>query len=208
MDSSNNCAITDNTGDCPAGAAMVAIQARGSAMSSLHLSSLNRGVSQLLQKVAGTSAGSTAIKAVNAATPTAVQALNKLTSGITGHHHGSSMIQEIQQSVISALKTAQANGDTTDPNQIVQHAIEQVLQGGLSGSSQSAASAASANSPNSADAASQQAFLQTLQSYGVNSAQFHNDFLSAVQNVAANQGTDPGALLKKAPPGLIINLLG
>jgi hypothetical protein len=177
-------------------------------MSSLHLSSLNGGLSKTIQKFAGTSAGSTTMKGINAAAPGAIHALGKLASKITGQHKGSPLLQQIQESVITALQNAKASGDTTDPNTIVEQTIAKTLGQGLSNMSQTASDTNTAGSTSAVDSSSQQAFLQTLQSYGVDSAHFHTDFLSAVQDIASTQGGDPGAVLKKAPPGLIINLLG
>lgn len=140
---------------------------------------------------------------------------------VSGHHHhhgggGGAMFKQIQSAVTSALQTAQANGTDQDPNQVIEDAISSVLKNAGNGTS-----AAGANSTNSAtqsasdpdgdgdsDASgaaegsesAKQSFFQGLQALGVDPQQFHQDFLTAVQN-AQNGNVDPSTAFQSFPPG-------
>jgi hypothetical protein len=94
------------------------------------------------------------------------------------HHHRGNDFQKIQDAVTTALQSAQSSGNSTDPNKVIESAIAQVL-----GGPNAAANAANATGATS----TQPTFAQTLQSFGVNPQQFHNDFLAAVQDAQGGQ---------------------
>jgi hypothetical protein len=118
-------------------------------------------------------------------------------SGVQGTHHhhkhggggGGGLMSQIQNAVTSALQSSQSSGSTTDPNQVVQNAIAQVLQNG----STSAATTAAGTSAAGTTASSPQAFFQTLQASGVTPQQFLSDFMAALQSTQSAQ-LNSGAL--------------
>jgi len=133
------------------------------------------------------------------------------------HHHGGQAFGQIQSAVTTALQSAQANG-SADPNQIIQDAIEKVLQGGAgSQSAGTAEQAATSDADGDANAAptsqagttdtNSQTFFQMLQSLGVDPAQFHKDFLAAVQAAQGGQ-VDPGTAFQSFPPGVAVDTNG
>ena len=101
------------------------------------------------------------------------------------HHHGGGggsgggggLISQIQQAVTTALDANQSNGSTTDPNQVIQTAIQGVL-GGTTSTTGSTSGSSSTDSSSSTG----QSFAQLLQSNGVSPQQFEQDLLSALQN--------------------------
>lgn len=120
------------------------------------------------------------------------------------HHGGGQFFQKLQTAVTDALQSAKADG-SSDPNQVVQNAIENVLKGDQSstpdGSSDQTNTATDSAASGSIDPqAAREAFFQTLQSYGVDPAQFHQDFLSAIHD-ARNGNDDPSSAFKSFPPG-------
>lgn len=170
----------------------------------MNVGGLNQGLSKLIQKISG---NSSVTNAIASAAPAAVQTLGKVISGIGHHgHKGAQMMLQIQQAVTTALQSSQASGNTADPDQTIENAIAQVLQATMSSASSTADSDES--DPQTPSPLDQNSFFQTLQSFGINEAQFHKDFLSAVQDVANKTGTSAGTILKNTPPGLIINMLG
>jgi hypothetical protein len=140
-----------------------------------------------------------------------------LVGGHHHHHHGHGQTaQQIQNAVTSALQSTQ--GDfSSDPNTVIQDAIEKVLKNagaggtgatGANGQPTTADPAASpATDPSSASAnatSSRQAFGQLLQSFGVDPQQFHNDFLAAIRD-AQNGHVNSGTALQSFPPGSVID---
>jgi hypothetical protein len=120
-------------------------------------------------------------------------------SGVQGAHHhhkhgggggSGGLMSQVQNAVTSALQSAKSSGSTTDPNQIVQNAIAQVLQNdstaATAGSSTTAATAGAATAGTTA-ASSPQAFFQTLQASGVSPQQFLSDFMAALQSTQSSQ---------------------
>ena len=110
-----------------------------------------------------------------------------------------------------ALQSAKADG-TSDPNQVVQSAIESVLKGGQTqssdGSTDQSTASTDADASSSVDPhAAREAFFQTLQSYGVDPAQFHQDFLTAIHD-ARNGNDDPSSAFKSFPPGSNVDTTG
>ena len=134
-----------------------------------------------------------------------------------GHHHhhggggGGAFFSKIQSAVTSALQQAQS-GDATDPNQAIQNAIASVMEGGNSSADGTATSTdPSATDPNAAATASsdpqqsQIAFFQTLQQFGVDPQQFHQDFLAALQDAQQNGNADPSSVFGSFPPGTAVD---
>lgn len=136
--------------------------------------------------------------------------------GILGAQQGQSgsgsFFQQIQSAVSSALQSAQSSGPTTNPNQVIQNAIAQILQNqrnitnGLSGSDPDG----DTDTQGVADqdgSTIQSVFAQLLQSNGVNPQQFQQDFLTAIQS-AQNGGSPnaPGAL-SSLPTGSLVDVL-
>jgi hypothetical protein len=124
------------------------------------------------------------------------------------HHGGGQFFAKIQAAVTTALQSAQSNG-ASDPNQIVQNAIESVLKGNSDGSADESGEQSIAPTDASASGtvdphAAREAFFQTLQSYGVDPQQFHQDFLTAIQD-AHNGNADPSTAFKSFPPGLNVD---
>jgi hypothetical protein len=145
------------------------------------------------------------------------------------HHHGKNsggqdaLFTQLQQTVTSALQSAEQDG--TDPNTAIEDAISKIFQNnnsatgtlGTAGSTGTNSEAAQANTPASLTGTSSssttpgtssaQAFFQTLQSFGVDPQQFHQDFLAAAQG-AQNGSTDPSAAFQSFPPGSLIDTTG
>ncbi|HEX4796974.1 MAG TPA: hypothetical protein VH370_24500, partial [Humisphaera sp.] len=133
------------------------------------------------------------------------------------HHHGNGqMAQQIQSAVTSALQSTQGDS-SSDPNTVIQDAIEKVLKnagaGGSSASGQPATSDPATDAANESGGttpnatSSRQAFGQLLQSFGVDPQQFHNDFLAAIHD-AQNGQVNSGTALKSFPPGSVIDETG
>ena len=129
-------------------------------------------------------------------------------------HHTSQLTRQIQTAVTTALQNAKTSGQTTDPNTVVTNAILQVLQQNKAANGTSAAQGTDATqessmtAPDAATATSQQAFLTTLKSYGINPQQLHSDFLNALKQFAGGSGGNPMTVLKSVPPGLLMDMLG
>jgi hypothetical protein len=142
------------------------------------------------------------------------------------HHHGhadaakSEFFQQLQTAVTGALQSAQQGG--TDPNKAIQDAISQIFNNNnSSATSQTSAPAnqpattndsndgppASAGDPPGSATSSLQAFFNTLQSYGIDPQQFHQDFLAAATN-AQNGAVNTSTAFQSIPPGTLIDAIG
>jgi hypothetical protein len=135
------------------------------------------------------------------------------------HHHGhggAEMFQKLQSAVTTALQAAQSDG-SSDPNQVVEDAIQKVLAG-KSDSSGQGNSQASSNDGSGDQAASatdssqnapdsRQAFFDTLKSYGIDPQQFHADFVAAVKQAKEGQA-DPSSAFQSFPPGTLVDSTG
>jgi hypothetical protein len=119
-----------------------------------------------------------------------------------GHHHGLS--SQLESAVTNALNSA---GGTTDPNQVIQTAIQNLLAGNSNQTATSGASTAagaSSTNPTSQEAA----FSQLLSSNGVDPSQFQQDLQSAIQGATSSGGSvDFAQLFQNFPPGSSVNLL-
>jgi hypothetical protein len=170
-------------------------------MSSVNLSGATNGLYQFLQNVSSDISNASGTTNSNSIS-TAIQTLAQQLQPAGHHHHGGGFMRKIQQAVTSALQSSQGSS-STDPNQTIQNAIAQVLNG--TGSSDADGDGDSANPPTSAPGSNAPAnFLQTLQSYGITPAQFRQDFLAALQNVQGSASTG----LQNVPAGLTVDTLG
>lgn len=153
-----------------------------------------------------------------ATAPTAGASASQSSGQVQGahhhHHHGGQggEFSKIASAVTDALQSAQASGNTSDPNKVIEDAIAKVFQNnGTAPSSATGGQKAGGSDPDgdgdihSAGKAgdgnpAQQAFFQTLQSFGVDPQQFHADFLAAVKDAQGGQ-VDASTVLKNLPPG-------
>ncbi|HZL37589.1 MAG TPA: hypothetical protein VFC78_19885 [Tepidisphaeraceae bacterium] len=178
-------------------------------------------LSQFFQSIAA-SAGSQASAPSSPVDATAADPSNSASVASTpphgGHHHhgGGGKFAEIQSAVTNALQSTQS-GSSTDPNQIIEQAIEKVLQGTSSSPATSAtgadgasgtAAAPSSSQPTTAAPANSQTFFQTLQSMGVDPQQFHQDFMTAIQAVQQGGQPNPAMALASFPPGSGLDAIG
>ncbi len=139
------------------------------------------------------------------------------TQGASGHHHhhhgGSNkgISTQLESAITSALGSA--NG-SSNPNQVIQTAITNFLQAGTQGTTgtspqgvtdPNASGTANTGALSVSDPASQQAaFVQTLQSNGINAKQLQQDLQSALQN--ASGGTvDFSKVFQNFPPGAFLD---
>jgi hypothetical protein len=138
------------------------------------------------------------------------------TRSASGHHHGGGeFFKSVQSAVSTALQTAQSSGTSTNPNQLIQSAIEQVLQSQQNGSSGTTISS-SGNAPDGSAAGvsegenstSQSAFAQLLQSNGVSAQQFQQDFQAAIQSAQNGGSADPSSVFSSFPAGSTLNVVG
>jgi hypothetical protein len=186
---------------------------------------------QNLSATSNTSA-SNATTATSPTTTTSSTDGTDLAQAIQGghrHHHGhadagkSEFFQQLQTAVSGALQSAQQGG--TDPNQAVEDAISQIFKNNSSATSPSSATAnqpASVNDPDGDGDGSPaqgsgpagktqnstlQSFLNTLQSYGIDPQQFHQDFLAAATN-AQNGASNTSTAFQSIPPGTLIDAIG
>ena len=176
-----------------------------------------QGLYQFIQPLSGTAPAQS-----TAATSAAGAADQAATQGVQGahHHHGhghGGSIKQIQDAVNSALRAAQSDG-SSDPKKIVEDAIAKVLKNNTTAPANGASGQTSAsNHDGDGDAgaagktdadqnSARQAFLQTLQSYGVSADQFRADFLAAVKD-AQGGAVNPGAAFQSFPPGTTLDAI-
>jgi hypothetical protein len=207
-------------------------------MSSVGLTNSSPSLLSFLQNLstgASTAATSTLASATTAATsaldpttPTTATSTTDPTSALSQavsathhhHHHGhgggqaGGLFSQIQSAVTNALNSAQSNGSTEDPNQIVQDAIAKVLQqNGLQApdSDGDTGSDTSGSVPTAATGSAsdpQQTFFNTLKGYGIDPQQFNQDFIAAIKSAQSGQGADPASALASFPPGLSLDTEG
>jgi hypothetical protein len=192
-------------------------------MSSLSIGGAGQGLFQYLQGLSGAQQTSQATSTPSA---TSTQgSVGSSTPGVSGahrHHHGgaAAFFQQLQSAVTSALQTAQPGGSSssTDPNDVIQNAIAQVLkniQGGTTATTgQTSTTAAASNNGASAAttvesdiSSAQSTFAQLLQSNGVDPQQFQNDFLGAIQSAQQGGSIDPSSVLSNLPAGSLLDTL-
>jgi len=151
-------------------------------------------------------------------------------NGVRHHHHlRRELFKKIESSVTDALQSISSD-PSADPNKVVQDAIAKVLKDSginlpATGQTQDAAAAATANGttakgkgsdpdqdgdvhgagggPRPQDTAFQ-AFVQLLQSHGIDAKQFRQDFQTALDQARGGQ-VDPSTALKSFPPGTVID---
>jgi hypothetical protein len=178
------------------------------------LSSIGQGLAQYFQSLVGTQATSSTqnSQAVGATSDTSSSA-SQAVSGSHHHHHGGGHggFSKIASAVTSALQSAQSNGDTEDPNTIIQSAIAKVL-GGSQATGANATTGTATAQPTATDSDgdtdfSPSEFLQTLQSHGVDPQQFRQDFISALQTTNSGD-TDNTGISQFLPPGILVDTTG
>ena len=169
-------------------------------MSSVSSVSGGQGLSQLLQQlIAQSQQGQTSA----VAPPTAGQDSDGDNDGSSSPAsfatslNQNSFVAQLESTITSALNSA---GSLSDPNQVVQGAITQLLTGG---STQNSAGSAT-NEPTS----QQSSLSQLLTSYGVNGDQFQQNLQAALQNSANTGGpVDFATVFQNLPPGSAVNVL-
>jgi len=123
--------------------------------------------------------------------------------------HGD-LFQQIQQAVTSALQSIQS-GSSSNPNQIIEQAIAQALQGtnGASGATGASTDSDGDNDNSGGGAASSlsgaQSFFQTLQENGIDPQQFRSDFLSAIQQAQQGNPNSTTTAFSSFPLGLSVD---
>lgn len=139
-----------------------------------------------------------------------------------GHHHhggggGGNFFSQIQQTVTSALQSAQSNG-TSDPNEVVEDAFTSLLKNMGFGTNSAAAGTTNSSAGTDSDAAdasgrvdsgnsAQQTFQSLLQSVGVSPQQFQSDFLTAVKE-AQGGSVNPSTAFSGFPTGTTLDVTG
>jgi hypothetical protein len=119
---------------------------------------------------------------------------SQTTSPAASGGHGA-MIAKIESAVTQALQASQSNA-SADPNQVIQNAITQVLNG-----------TNATPAPAGADDNSVQAtFAETLKQFGVDPQQFRQDLLSALQHVKGS-ATGTGTTSQFFPTGSLLNTI-
>ncbi|HEX4056300.1 MAG TPA: hypothetical protein VHX86_18725 [Tepidisphaeraceae bacterium] len=181
------------------------------------------GMTQWLQQIAQqqstqavqTAAAASTCGAAGSTASTASQGVHH------GHHHhgggssGGNFFSQIQQTVTSALQSAQSNG-TSDPNGVVEDAITSLLKNmGVGSNSAAEGTNSTGDSDSDTDASggvdsatsAQQSFQSLLQSAGISPRQFQSDFLSAVRE-AQGGSINPGTAFNSFPPGTNLDVTG
>jgi len=188
-------------------------------MSSVTSVGVGQGLYQFFQGISSTaeaqSTGQTA-----ATTPTTSPTAGATVQTVNGHHHhhgqGGSF-KQIEDAVTSALQSAQSGGSSSEPNKVIEDAIAKVFsQNGSALSTQPTNGQATASdsdgdhdasgkADNAANSATQ-TFLQTLQKFGVDPQQFHQDLLAAIKD-AQNGQANPSSVFQNFPPGSTVDTL-
>ena len=149
-------------------------------------------------------------------------------------HRGGGLLKSIQDAVTSALQSTSADGSTnstdgsaTDLNKVIEQAIAQVFKQGPGGAGQAGkgtsaeegglppgpppappnAAAGDSNitsSSESSDSSGLQAFLQLLQSFGIDKQQFQNDLKAAIKDARGGQ-VEPSKIFKSIPAGAVVD---
>jgi hypothetical protein len=181
-----------------------------------------QGLSQFIQSLSGASPTQATGATTSAATSGASIASDLAQAVSSGHHHhhghgGSGILKQIQDAVTNALQTAQTgSGSTSNPNQIVESAIAQVLKANSSATTSTGTTnpattgQATATDPDgdaTGGGSSLASFFQALQTAGIDPKQFQQDFVNAIKD--AQGGTvNPATAFKSIPLGSTIDALG
>jgi hypothetical protein len=179
------------------------------------ISGVGQGLAQFFQSISSSSQcqPTSASTSASAADSTAAADSSQQVHGSGHHHHGGggegggAFFQKIQQAVTNALQSAATSGTSADPNTTIEDAIAQIFQNNPTSPSSSTATDESDSdgaTTSETDASNPQSFIQTLQSYGVDPQQFHQDFMTAIKN-AMNGQVDPGTAFANFPPGTIVD---
>jgi hypothetical protein len=191
------------------------------------IAGLGQSLLQRYQSFAAQQSSATQAIANTSSVPTAT-GLPAVPTG--GHHHGHGShgaqnvsLSKIASAVTNALKSAPA-GAKSNPNQLIQNAITQLLSGTsgtsstqtatpLNGIASTNAASISTIDPEETNATNETdtdenfspaSFLQTLQNFGVSPEQFREDFMTAMKTANASQ-TGTSNPFKKFPPGSLLD---
>jgi hypothetical protein len=145
--------------------------------------------------------------------------LLSLIGGHHGHHHHSAggISSQLESAITSALQNANGttgstsstgSTDSTDANSVITNAIASFLQSSANGTTNttSGTDSSATGSTSGTPTDPQSAFLQLLQSNGVDPQQFHADLFSAIQTAQQN-GTqvDFSKVFSSFPPGSVVD---
>jgi hypothetical protein len=181
-------------------------------MSTINIS--ETGLSSFIQNIAAGGASPPADQTGATSATSAVSAADPTGSGESssqkahrGHHHGhGQQFSKIEDAVTSALQSAQSD-PSADPNKVIEDAIAKVFQGGNNPGDppgETSTPPGATDSTNSAASQSREQFFQTLQSLGVDPAQFHKDFAAAIQD-ARGGNVDSSTAFQSFPPGSTVD---
>jgi len=190
-----------------------------------------QGIFQFIQGLSGTSQSQAA--GATTSTTSSTDPTQSATQAVSGGHHrhrhggGSGVFKQIQDAVTNALQTAQSSGTSSDPNQIVESAIAQVLKASTSAAGTTTPATTATATPTTAaqtpstdpdgdgdpateatgGTSSMASFFQALQTAGIDPKQFHQDFLNAIKDAQGGQ-VNPSTAFQSIPVGSTIDTLG
>ena len=186
-------------------------------MSSISASGIGQSLMQYIQQLSSNTQSSTTNPATTTSTttPTVQSTAASIATGTPAaghkhhHHRGGGELQKIQNAVTSALQSAQASGSSTNPNTVIQTAIEQILAGTNNVTPPANPSTtATPSTETTPSTTTQSTFAQTLQSYGVDPQQFRNDFLAAIQDAQNGQQVNTANIFGSFPTGTQVDTTG
>lgn len=123
-----------------------------------------------------------------------------------GGHKGGSGVQNLMDTIQQALEQASS---TSNPNQVIENTVAQLLSGNGTTTDSSGTSIASTTDPTAAVTNSQsttaQSFFDFLKSKGVDMRQFRADLVAAVKD-AQNGQVNSATALKSLPAGSAVDL--
>lgn len=172
----------------------------------------------LLQFLQGAVSGASAAANASSGAQTSSNASGG-TFATGGHHKHGGAFGKLVDAITNALQSASnsSSGTTTsDPNQTIIQALTQIFQNGsLSSIGEAEPTSLTAETPSAADPEASSntsglpnAFVQTLQSFGVTPEQFEGDLAAALKAAQSSGNFDPSMLFKSFPPGSAVDTLG
>jgi hypothetical protein len=224
------------------------------------LSGSGSALYQYIQQLAANSSSSatTATGSTGSTTATSADPTGGIQGAVPHHHHGhgggDGFFKQIESAISSALQSAASstsgtasssssstNGGTsttpTDINQLIQTAIESVLQQNQTGASSASGTGTASSTSTTAGTnvatttaatttnadgstatgstistgaanSSQQAFFTLLQQNGVDPQQFQSDLQAAFQSVGNGTSFDPAQAFRSFPTGSFLDAVG
>ena len=144
------------------------------------------------------------------ATPSPSQSQAHKSSGSQATN--SQLFTQIRQAVTTALQISKNSGSTTNPNQVVENSIANLLKnlgfGGSAAASTLAAAESNGQGPEQTGSPNaSEGFQKLLSSVGITPQQFRSDFLAAVQS-AQSGSANPSSAFKNFPTGNILDVTG